>query len=214
MAVEFLSKDSVKVLWQKINALVDTKMAAAGVSSITTDDIYPVGSVYYTTFKDFDPNMVASFPGTWVRVAEGQFIVTAGTGTDSGGQSKTFTTGSNGGVYAQSLNESHLPIHSHSMEHTHTTTAQSAKTTPSGGAHGHTSKYQEDCSGSGSKNLAYSAGTKTQTSLIVSSGAHTHNIEHTHTISTCTDNTGSKGAGAPVHTVPPAFGLYAWQRTT
>ena len=48
-------------------------------------------------------------------------------------------------------------------------------TIPSSGAHGHTNKYMADISGTqGNKDLPYSAGNKTQTSMIVSSGAHTH----------------------------------------
>ena len=48
-------------------------------------------------------------------------------------------------------------------------------TIPSSGAHGHTNKYMADISGTqGNKDLPYGSGNKTQTSMIVSSGAHTH----------------------------------------
>ena len=53
--------------------------------------------------------------------------------------------------------------------HTHTMS--------SSGAHGHTNKYMADISGTqGTRDLPYSGGDKTQTSMIVSSGAHTHPI--------------------------------------
>ncbi len=51
--------------------------------------------------------------------------------------------------------------------HTHTIS--------SSGAHGHTNKYMANISGTqGTRDLPYSGGNKTQTSMIVSSGAHTH----------------------------------------
>ncbi len=68
-------------------------------------------------------------------------MVTAGTGTDAGNTSKTFNGGQNSGMYTTSLSTSQLPSHTHGMEHTHTTTAQSANTTPSTeGAHTHTTR--------------------------------------------------------------------------
>ena len=50
-------------------------------------------------------------------------------------------------------------------------------TIPSSGAHGHTNKYMADISGTqGNKDLPYSGGNKTQSSMIVSSGPHSHTI--------------------------------------
>lgn len=51
--------------------IINRVMPKADILEVT----YPVGSVYYTVLKDFNPNSNADWPGTWVLMnaaAEGE----------------------------------------------------------------------------------------------------------------------------------------------
>lgn len=71
------------------------------------DIIYPIGSIYYTTDKDFDPN--TEFGGTWSRI-KGKMIV--GVDEDDDELSDSQTTG---GEKLHTLTENELPVHRHNM---------------------------------------------------------------------------------------------------
>lgn len=61
MAKEYLDKDGLSYFWAKIKNYVDSHSGGG----LTIDDVYPIGSVYYTESRTADPNTL--FGGTWVR---------------------------------------------------------------------------------------------------------------------------------------------------
>lgn len=82
---------------------------------LAIDALYPVGSLYFST-NTTNPSI--QFPGTtWVRYAEGQFLVGAGTHTDPGGDTKTTNAGqpTPGGRFEHTLSESQIPLHTHAV---------------------------------------------------------------------------------------------------
>lgn len=79
--------------------------------SSTNSPTLPIGSYYFSNSAT-NPSTTLGF-GTWVRSAEGQFIVGEGTGTDANSVSRTFVTGSNDGEYQVILTEQQMPRHSH-----------------------------------------------------------------------------------------------------
>lgn len=93
-------------------SLSANNLAIAGYATII-DYLYPVGSVY---FSANNVNPQSRFTGTtWVRIAEGRFIVGVGTDTDSGGISRTFSAGNTPGEYAHELLVAEMPSHTHQI---------------------------------------------------------------------------------------------------
>jgi microcystin-dependent protein len=73
--------------------------------------VYPIGSVLFS-IDSINPQ--SRFGGTWTRIANGRFIVGAGTG-DDGIQTKEFNTGNNTGEYEHPLTTTEMPNHTHSL---------------------------------------------------------------------------------------------------
>ena len=69
--------------------------------------LHPVGSVFLSINN---VNPASRFPGTtWVRIAQGKFLVGEGTGRDGAGLDKYFDVRNNNGWYKVSLRHQHIP---------------------------------------------------------------------------------------------------------
>lgn len=154
--------------------------------------VYPVGSYYETSDKDFDPN--DSFVGEWSLEESGRVHVSAGAG---------YNIGKKGGEATHTLTEAELPNHRHTF------------TTDSAGDHTHslnhvlgnsggdwTGDTAGNLSGSGRKfgyiNPDYTIRTVTYTG---SGGAHTH-----------TGTTNGAGGTQPHNNMPPYITVNRWHR--
>lgn len=71
--------------------------------------IFPVGTIYTTVNKDFDPNI--TFGGTWERYAKGRTLV----GVDTNDISFN-TVEKNGGTQTTTLGVGNLPPHNHNVQ--------------------------------------------------------------------------------------------------
>lgn len=108
-----LSADEVRIqdlesTLSEYESRIDT-LEQAVPEEIAIDDVY-------ITFKDFaDGAAVAAHKryGSWARVAEGQFILGAGTHTDTRGEAKSFTIGDSGGEYRHVQTEAEMAAHVH-----------------------------------------------------------------------------------------------------
>ena len=76
----------------------------------TTLKNYPIGSIYTSTSST---NPSTLFGGTWERYGQGRTLISAGKGTDSNNESKTFSVGTTGGEYNHKLVVSEIPSHNH-----------------------------------------------------------------------------------------------------
>ena len=135
------------------------------------DVIYPVGSLFFS--KD-NNNPGSRMTGTsWLRVAEGQFIAGAGTGTDKNGTSHTVTVGedTSTGEYNHTLTVSELPAHTHPIKNS--------------------SKVGTN------DNINYY-------------GDHGADRGYPQSTDLLPDNTGGDQSH---NNLPPAFGMYVWERT-
>ena len=71
-----------------------------GQTSITLDQVYPVGSIYLST-NNVSP--ASLFGGTWIQIQD-RFLLAAGT---------SYTAGNTGGEATHTLTESEVPSHTH-----------------------------------------------------------------------------------------------------
>lgn len=87
-------------------SISETNTELANVKDLVLGQIFPVGSVYMTFLKSFDPN--TSFGGTWEQVTDDAYlkIVTADGGTTGGNEGHKITS-------------SNLPKHTHAYSHSH-----------------------------------------------------------------------------------------------
>ena len=69
MKMAFLDEAGLTYFWSKVKAYVDSK--SGNGSSITLDQVYPVGSIYMSV-KDVEPSTL--FGGTWIRI-QGKFLL-------------------------------------------------------------------------------------------------------------------------------------------
>ena len=164
---------------------------------VLTDAIYPVGSIYMSMSSTNPSNL---FGGTWERIGVGRTLVSAGgdanavvdtntianRGTNTA-QTTWFPVGETGGELDHTLTTTEMPAHTHTIS--------------SSGAHGHTNKYMADISGTkGNRDLPYGSGNKQQSSVIVSSGNHTHTPANT-------------GGGGAHNNMSTYLAVYMWKRT-
>ena len=158
------------------------------------DKLYPIGSIYITTQKGFDPN--TKFGGTWKKI-ENRFLWcsdTSKTGGSTGGNS-TFTIGTN-----------NLPDHTHNL-------TDLSGTIGGGGEHSHgLSLNNGSIAGYENNTVMRSNGNQGWQSMSASftGGSHTH---------TLTNLTGkiSKSGGVPtpdpISLMPPYYAVFAWEKT-
>lgn len=78
------------------------------------DKVYPVGSVYENKTNSANPNTYLG-RGTWVAEGQGRVAIGAGSGTDSRGETLSFTAGATGGEYK------HVMLQAELVPHVHTT---------------------------------------------------------------------------------------------
>lgn len=150
-------------------------------------DIFPIGAVYFTV-NDNNPSTFLG--GTWVNIAQGRFIVGAGSGVDSNSTSKTFSVGNNDGKYTTTL-----PSHRH-------------------GVGQFTQTYGDDCyfitgdwndANNYTMRVVYGTGGAITNNTTTGSGTP-NGIKTSLPIEV--DST-----SAQINNVPPGFGMYIWQRT-
>ena len=162
-----------------------------------TDAIYPVGSIYMSMSSTNPSNL---FGGTWQRIGVGRTLISAG--GDSGAivdantitnrgtntaQTTWFPVGETGGELDHTLTTTEMPSHTHTIS--------------SSGAHGHTNKYMANISGTkGNRDLPDGSGNKKQSSVILSSGNHTHTPANT-------------GGGGAHNNMSTYLAVYMWKRT-
>lgn len=185
------------------------------------DIVYPVGSMYWTESKDFNPN--EQFTGTWERVKD-KFIYAYGDGSEA--------LGTQAGSNTVTLQTANLPSHSHTMSHSHTINHDHAAfTSGSGSAHSHglggrvpynnSLNWQGDTHG----NLAgsgYKSAVTTDGGAVGTLTATGSESSHTHTIDvpsysgssggSSAANTGSSGSGTAFNVMPEYERAYCWKR--
>ena len=108
--------------------------------------IYPVGSLYWTSDSNFNPN--TSFGGTWTRIKD-KFILAAG---------DTYQVNNTGGTATTTLSVNNLPSHSHTLTPSGTISSHSHSFTPSGSVSSHTHSFS--WSGSHTHDLLVYIGSK------------------------------------------------------
>lgn len=97
-------------------------------STISLDDIYPVGSIYMNINSTNPTNL---FGGVWEQIKE-RFILGCG---------DTHKAGATGGSLTKSITVKNLPAHSHGLNgHTHSWSG----TTNSAGNHTHDMQYNDN----------------------------------------------------------------------
>ena len=166
--------------------------------------IYPVGSTYITTDKDFDPSVV--FGGVWSRIAQGKALV----GVD---ETSSITNMKSYVVAGFGSANSVLVSHNHSAS-----ASATSLTANSAGAHSHTGQIRgraDDNGGSGYHGYVdyvysggYNSGWSTTGAVSIgSNGAHTHSINaHGHTITV-----NSNGVSATNTNYQPSVAVYIWR---
>ena len=92
MANEYLDKQGLEYLWEKIKAYVN-----AHGGGFDLDSVYPVGSIYMSV-NSTSPSVL--FGGTWERLKD-SFLLSAG---------DTYTAGDTGGEATHTLTEPELPV--------------------------------------------------------------------------------------------------------
>jgi hypothetical protein len=96
-----------------ITYLHSAKVCQVDGAAGTVKAIYPVGAIYIST-SGTNPATLFGF-GTWEVYGQGRAIVGAGSGTDSRGESKSFSAGAIGGEYNHQLTVAEMPSHSHNL---------------------------------------------------------------------------------------------------
>jgi hypothetical protein len=89
-----------QILKKKSNSDFDVEWGAE--SSLTFDDIYPVGSIYMSV-NSTNPGTL--FGGTWEQIQD-RFLLAAGT---------TYTAGATGGEATHTLTVTEMPNHTHNI---------------------------------------------------------------------------------------------------
>ena len=153
--------------------------------------MYPVGSIYISTSN---ANPSGSIDGTWEAYAGGRTLVGVGT------SDQAFTVGNTGGNSNSTLSIANIPSHNHSIP-------SLSGTTNIAGDHNHTIKY----SFAHVANLAagdfYAVpALGTDSNIILNNG------NHSHTVTTNANTSGSTGSGQAFNNLQPYITVYMWRR--
>jgi hypothetical protein len=145
---------------------------------------FPVGSIYISVNN---VNPTNYFGGTWERITD-RFLIGAGS---------SYSGGATGGSTTVTLEQKHIPWHTHTY----------SGTTSSNGSHSHTSGSREMTKGgtstyTGVRPAGYTSD-KTLTA-VDSNGAHTHTYSGT---------TSGTGSGNAHDNMPPYLAVYIWKKT-
>lgn len=108
--MEYLDKTGTQELIDKLKEYVDNNSGSSSLK-LALNDIYPVGAMYLTIDKDFDPNV--TFGGTWEAVEDGKYLMCA---------NSKYEPGSTGGSNTHSMTIEEMPTHTHSITVTGVTT--------------------------------------------------------------------------------------------
>lgn len=176
------------------------------------DQIYPVGTIYFSTD---DTNPSERFGGTWERWGAGRVPVGV-----SAQDSNFNTVEKTGGASTVTLTASQIPAHTHTgPSHTHSTPNHTHTVTiGEAGAHNHSvNRWQQATStSSGTRYLAQ--GTTSDGYATSVNGAHTHSATVPYggggtTGAAGTGNTGSTGGSGAHSNLQPYITCYMWKRT-
>lgn len=159
-------------------------------------DFFPIGSVYFTAINMNPKDFIG---GKWIRIGQGKFIASEGTGTDINSTTKTISKGNNSGEYSHTLTEGEIPAHTHEGFNV---------------IWGH---------GNGDHNLVDS-GINWNENIVGKRIMVHENSGHTardvsSPVPTRMHRDGqpmlnNSGGGEPHNNTPPSFGLYMWQRVS
>lgn len=128
--------------------------------------VYPVGAIY-TCVNSVNPNSL--FPGTtWVQITDGRVLRAATNNTVGTGDGNI---GQTGGSETYTISSSMMPVHSHTMSHTH----DAPQHTHSVPAHSHTMAHTH-----GVAAHTHSVPAHSHTMAHTHSMAHNHSMAHTH----------------------------------
>ena len=201
---EVSAKQDALVSGTNIKTINNTSLLGSGNisvgSGLTFDDIYPVGSIYMS-INDVSPDTL--FGGTWVRIQNGRFLISAGGGTNSSetlteansytgrgsvttGESGWWSAGETGGEHDHTLTVAQLPSHRHTV---------GTNKDIGGMTSNSVSRRQVGSSGTNRGYAFTTDSTSSNSALSFHSG---------------TDHTGS---GNSHNNVPPYLAVYMWQRT-
>lgn len=217
-----------------LGMVLDKVGASSGGGSSEMTCPYRVGDVLFSTI-DADPK--DTYPDTtWVRIAEGRYILCEGSSTDDNGESRTIVNGQTGGVWNHNHTIEHthtLNKHTHTMEHTHTITSHTHTLNSSGWAKiyfGGSSFIAKDkatgnWTGNAKKTVSGTASTGTVTGTYgielggatgASSSTPASGAASNSTTSANSDNTSAASVtnSGDTQVVPPYFCLYAWKRVS
>lgn len=85
--------------------------SSSAPASFNVIQFFPVGSIYLTT-GNVNPSTFLG--GSWSNISQGRVLVgTGGSGTDAGGNQKSFTAGNNSGEYEHTLTVDEMAAHTH-----------------------------------------------------------------------------------------------------
>lgn len=195
------ARDRLGIIEEWKSAIASWKTDLDSWKDALFSTIYPVGSIYITTDKDFDPG--DAFGGTWSRIAKGKALVGVNE-TSSIDNMKDYIPAGFG--YADTT----LPTHSHTGYSGYYTGTVNTTTT---GSHAHSGTYslradddKKETVG-GALHYAYSGYNRTGPITVNANGNHYHSVtipNHRHTIST-------EGVAATNKNYQPSVAVYIWR---
>ena len=179
--------------------------------------IYPIGSIYMTTDKDFNPN--TGFGGTWEKIQNDTFLYA--TAPDR----NLTTIGATVGAETVTLAKSHLPGHLHPVNpHTHAASTSNGlqrstqSSIPSGerwmavpairGINSNNNDGAYDDFELGTKDWATDHTTWSDTDWLNTS--YTASV----TLGSATSNCKNTGGGQAHNNIPPYYTAFIWKRTS
>ena len=194
-------------------------------TGIQIDNIYPIGSIYMS-INPTNPSEL--FGGAWEAIAQGTFLISAGTdytvGNSYGSSSHTHTqvATTSGGP---SNNTSGGPSNNTSGGPSNNTSGSTAISVAQMPSHTHTFRSGAGpglgVATGGSDNPNYycfaddvrATATTFYNTNTGSGSGHTHTLSsHTHTLSSHTHSTAATTTGSASN-IPPSLAVYMWQRT-
>ena len=161
-----------------------------------------VGMIVMSTKLDTQAKVIALYGGTtWTKI-EGRFLI---------GANSTYKVGNTGGNSTHKITEGELPSHTHSIPALSGTAA-------SAGNHSHGllgADWPFKWVSTQVSNGPWAAPWNQKSNVSNESGQATTNSTgaHTHSVTTKTSTTGSKGSGTAVDILNPYKAVYIWERT-